>query len=163
MQRQRILFSAYRADQYADPDGFMASLGMVLEQYPNEVIMFITDPRTGVQRGKKWPPTISEIVEACDEHIAGIKRREKFANWGKNDPLAIEGPKAEKPTLEALKAKYGENWGLSPNGPAKPLDTFKAPSIQGIASMYQADPSRIERLMNSDIMRKRPDDTAEVA
>src|SRR6266436_1572594 len=45
---QRILFSAYRADQYADPDGFMVSMGMVLEQYPDDVIVYITDPRTGV-------------------------------------------------------------------------------------------------------------------
>jgi hypothetical protein len=52
LQRQRILFSAYRTDQYSDPDGYLTSLGMVLEQYPDEVILFITDPRTGVHRGQ---------------------------------------------------------------------------------------------------------------
>jgi hypothetical protein len=111
---QRILFSAYRSDQYADPDGFLASLGAVLEQYPNDVIIYITDPRTGVQRGKIFPPTIAEIVAACDARIADLARQERFRNWGKPDPeqLLIEEQRKSRPTREELQAKYGENWGL---------------------------------------------------
>lgn len=54
----------------------MASLGAVLEQFPDEVVIFITDPRTGIQRRSKWPPTISEVIEACEghqEHLAKIR------------------------------------------------------------------------------------------
>lgn len=65
---QKVLFSAYRADQYADADGFMTSLGVVLEEFPDEVITYIADPRTGIQRRSKWPPTISEVLTACEEH-----------------------------------------------------------------------------------------------
>jgi hypothetical protein len=65
---QLAVFSAYRADQYSDPDSFKVSLGAVLEQYANEVITYVCDPRTGIQRRSKWPPTISEMVEACDDH-----------------------------------------------------------------------------------------------
>lgn len=68
MRCQKILFSAYRADQYADAEGFMTSLGAVLEQFPDEVIIYVTDPRTGIQRRSKWPPTISEVIEAGEEH-----------------------------------------------------------------------------------------------
>jgi hypothetical protein len=32
------VFSAYRIDQFADPDGFKTQLGAVLEQYPDEVM-----------------------------------------------------------------------------------------------------------------------------
>lgn len=65
---QKNLFCAYRTDQYADPEGFMVSLGVVLEGFPDEVITHVTDPRTGIQRRMKWPPTISEVIEACEEH-----------------------------------------------------------------------------------------------
>lgn len=109
---------------------------MVLEQYPNEVIIYISDPRTGVQRFCKWPPTISEIVEACDSRIAELKRNERYRNWGKNDPVLLEAPQEERPTLEELKAKYGPDWGLTPveprNGPA-----FKAPTGPELTAHYR--------------------------
>jgi hypothetical protein len=115
LQCQRILFSAYRANQYADPDGFMVSLGMVLEQYPDDVIVYITDPRTGVQRGKNWPPTIAEIVTACDDRIAHLKRIERYENWGKRNSSLLEGQRPENPSYEELIAKFGPNFGLDPN------------------------------------------------
>jgi len=55
----------------------MTSLGAVLEQYPDEVIRYITGPRTGIQRRLKWPPTINEVVEACDEHQDFLARARK--------------------------------------------------------------------------------------
>ncbi len=74
MRCQKILFGSYRADQYADAESFMNSLGAVLEQFPDEVIVYVTDPRTGIQRRSKWPPTVSEILEACEEHRDHLKR-----------------------------------------------------------------------------------------
>lgn len=46
----------------------MASLGIILEDFPDEVIIYVTDPHTGIQRRAKWPPTISEVLEACEAH-----------------------------------------------------------------------------------------------
>ncbi len=47
----------------------MNSLGAVLEQFPDEIVVYITDPRTGIQRRSKWPPTISEVIEAAEGHM----------------------------------------------------------------------------------------------
>lgn len=52
----------------------MNSLGAVLEQFPDEVVVYITDPRTGVQRRSKWPPTISEVIEAAEDHQEHLVR-----------------------------------------------------------------------------------------
>ena len=52
----------------------MNSLGAVLEQFPDEVVVYITDPRTGIQRRSKWPPTISEVIEACEDHISHLTK-----------------------------------------------------------------------------------------
>lgn len=75
MRCQKVLFAAYRADQYADAETFMASLGAVLEEFPDEVIIYVTDPRTGIQRRSKWPPTISEVLEACEGHQDFLARQ----------------------------------------------------------------------------------------
>jgi hypothetical protein len=61
-----ILFSAYRRADYEDPRGFVVQLGTVLEDYPEEVILQVTSPKTGIQRRLKWPPSLAEIVEECD-------------------------------------------------------------------------------------------------
>jgi len=52
-----------------------ASLGAVLEQYENDVITYVCDPRTGVQRRSKWPPTISEMVDACEDHALFLAKQ----------------------------------------------------------------------------------------
>src|ERR1700676_5014825 len=93
LQCQRMLFGAYRADQYADPDGFMIQLGMVLEQYSDEIVVYVTDPRTGVQRDSVWPPSIAEVVRACNACHAELQRIERFRNWGRNNDRKLESPK----------------------------------------------------------------------
>lgn len=135
---QRVLFSAYRTDQYADPDGFLTSLGAVLEQYPNEVVIYVTDPRTGVQRGSKFPPTISEIVEACDGRVADLHRQDRFRNWGKKDDLdLLEAPREARLSLEELKAKYGPNWGMTSLDKPAATSNFKAPTKEELAAHYR--------------------------
>jgi hypothetical protein len=106
----KVLFGSYRLDQYSDPEMFKVNIGMVLEQYPIDTVRFVTDPRTGIQRRCNWPPTVKEVVDACDQHIQASARTARYRNWGKRN--AIEGPKPVKPTLEELKAKYGPNWGI---------------------------------------------------
>ena len=143
------IFSAYRADQYSDPEVYKESLKLVLDQYTDDIIIHISDPRTGVQRACKWPPTIAEIVTACEVHMQHLAKLDRLKNWGKKDkPLRLEAPREERPTIEELKAKYGEDWGLTPDPRPKPgFKTGQAPSWQEIVSMYHRDPSRLERLM----------------
>jgi len=81
------VFGSYRIDQFADPEGFKNGLGAVLEGYPDEVITYVCDPRTGIQRRSKFPPTISEIVEACDEHREFLaKQREPRPSFKERAP-----------------------------------------------------------------------------
>jgi hypothetical protein len=125
----------------------MASLGAVLEQYPNDVIVYVTDPRTGIQRGCKWPPSIAEIVEACDKRVEELHHKQRFSTWGKRNEPALPPPDVLKPTYEQLKEKYGEDFGLSPRGPRPAPEP--APSWKEIVQTYSADPSRIRRLLGA--------------
>src|SRR3990167_3099534 len=67
--RMNLLLSAYRRDDYADPMGFLAQLGVILSKYPPAVVERITDPMTGLQRKLKFPPSIAEVVEACEAEM----------------------------------------------------------------------------------------------
>lgn len=64
----QFLFSAYRRDDFSDPEGFVAQLGTILTDFPEEVVNYVTSPKTGLQRRSKWPPTTSEVLAACEEH-----------------------------------------------------------------------------------------------
>jgi hypothetical protein len=74
----RAILSSYRRDDFADPDGFLVQAGMVLERYPDEIIRQVSSPITGIQRTCKWPPSIAELVEFCND----AQRRATFtARW----------------------------------------------------------------------------------
>lgn len=74
--RSLLLFGSYRRDDFAAPETYLASLGVLLERYPDYVVERVSDPTSGLQRSSKFPPTIAEVVEACDE----IVRRETFSS-----------------------------------------------------------------------------------
>lgn len=96
-QRIKMIFSAYRRDDFADADGFMLQLGMVLERYSDEVIRIVSDPRTGVQRRHKFPPSIAEVVEACEAEATSIATRARLEAIPRPRPRALlEGPR-ERP------------------------------------------------------------------
>lgn len=69
-----MLFSAYRRDDFADAEGFVAQLGTVLSEFSDDVVRYVTSPQTGIQRRSKWPPTISEVLEACEQHQDHLRR-----------------------------------------------------------------------------------------
>ncbi len=119
----------------------------------------MTDPRTGIQRRCTWPPSVKELVDACDEHVTGIARRERYANWGKNDVDVlgniipkIEGPPVKKSTEKEMLAKYGKNYGIGdPEKPERPPLTREeiASAWAGTIKQYQSDPSLMSRLLNA--------------
>jgi hypothetical protein len=108
----KILFRSYRIDQYDDPEGFKDNIGLVLEQYPIDTIRFVTDPRTGIQRTHEWPPSVANVVTACESHVANVAKQARFRNWGKSETLMLEARATKGPTLEEMHAKYGKDWGI---------------------------------------------------
>lgn len=102
-----MIFSAYRKDDFADPVGFVAQLGAVLEKYPEWVVRYVTEPTTGIQRRQTFPPSIAEVVKACEEIYAG----ERFTKeWN---------ARAQKQIEERQESQY---W--TPTKPAGPVITW---------------------------------------
>lgn len=110
-----MLFASYRKADFDDPDAFINVLGSALEDYSVEVIEYVTNPKTGIQRRSKFPPTVSEIVAECEQHAAFLGRVEKMREWG--TPAQAAGlieppPRSDRPSYDELMAKFGDNWGL---------------------------------------------------
>lgn len=80
LSRVQLLMSAYRKADYHDPEGFIATLGVILEQYPPEIVEYVTSPLTGIQRRLKFPPSPAEVVEACAAEIDHQVKVQRYSN-----------------------------------------------------------------------------------
>jgi hypothetical protein len=94
----------------------------VLTCYDSDVVQYACDPRTGLPKKHSYPPSIAEVHAFCTGRAAELAKARRYANWGHNeddererrkDQGLLPPPRAERPSLEQLKAKYGENWGIS--------------------------------------------------
>lgn len=150
-ERARLLLGCYRTGDANDPATYVAAIAATLARYSEQIVTDVTHPVTGLPSKKSWLPTVKEVFDACEGLEDQIKQR--FARERRvREQLAARAEedraKETKPTIEELKAKYGENFGLASASP-RAGPQFKAPSWQGIASIYSADPSRIQRLINA--------------
>lgn len=111
ISRVELLMGSYRKTDYQNPEAFIATLVAILEEYPPEIVAYVTDPKTGLQRRCKWPPTPAEVVEAC---AAEIGFRTKVAqNSGLSPVPKLPRPKfSAADSYEMMFAKYGR-----PTGP----------------------------------------------
>ena len=112
-RQARMIFSAYRRDDFADPDGFVLQVGMVLERYSDAVINQVTSPLTGIQRRHKGrPPDIASIVEACDDEQESIevfawRSVDEVQRWIRFIKAATHGSRPEQRTEPAADDAFG--------------------------------------------------------
>ena len=104
-----MLFSYYRKDEVANARMFFTGIVAVFTDYSPDVVRYITDPRTGLQRRIKFLPSIAEIVEACDERVVEIAKQEEGKRWKARkvaEPQPMP-PRPEGTDYFSMFAKYG--------------------------------------------------------
>ncbi|MBR0868917.1 hypothetical protein JQ633_00995 [Bradyrhizobium tropiciagri] len=123
-ERAELLFGCYRTGDANDPKVYVAAVTAVLARYPEQVITEVTHPVTGLpSNGKGWLPTVKEVSDACARAHEPIIQGELRLKRIKEQMEARERmDRGEKPTLEQLKARFGENWGLDKVQPEKTQD-----------------------------------------
>lgn len=77
----RLIYSAYRKDEFADPNSFLGQLGAVLERYPDWVIVQVCKSTSCIQLRYKTPPPMAAVAEACDAELA---RRDRVDNHARH-------------------------------------------------------------------------------
>jgi hypothetical protein len=87
-ERARMLFGSYRKGDANDPDTYVAAVAAILADYDDDVIVRVTDPRTGIARKLKFMPNPAEVADECDHAkkvIAGerliAERRAAGCEW----------------------------------------------------------------------------------
>jgi hypothetical protein len=74
--RAGLMFACYRKAEASDPEIYAAAVAAVLNDYPTEVIDYITDPRTGLPSKSQWLPSVFEVRRACEEHQDYLRKVE---------------------------------------------------------------------------------------
>lgn len=149
--RARLLLGCYRTGDANDPETYVAAIAATLARYSEAIITAVTHPVSGLPSKKSWLPTVKEVHDACEE-LDDANRQQVARERRIAEQLALreeeDRQKDQRPTLEKMRAKYGPNWGLTPQEPKRD-DGFKTPSWQAIGSIYQADPTRLRRLIEA--------------
>lgn len=113
--RAKILLGCYRTGDANDPETYVAAITAVLARYPEEIITSVTHPVTGLPSKKGWLPTVKEVTDACNEAVDPIVQNElRLKRIREQLETREREERGEKPTLNQLKEKYGNDWGLSP-------------------------------------------------
>jgi hypothetical protein len=108
VQRARLLVGCYSKADFADPEIAARAFVSVLARYPESVVIAVTDPATGMPSKLKWPPSIAEVVEACNEAMAPILRefdRKMVAH--RQARLRAAPPPGPKMSIKEMEAKMG--------------------------------------------------------
>lgn len=138
-----MLLKCYRTGDANDPETYVAAVAAVLSHYPEQVITAVTHPVSGLpSNGKGWLPTVKEVSDACKAEMEPIAQNEaRLKRIREQMEMRDRMDAGEKPTYAELKAKYGENWGISDIDPVKPKEphpkSYKAMTLEQVIEHYK--------------------------
>lgn len=105
-----IVMQAYRTPDLTNPAAFVEMAVGALEEFPALVLGELASPKIGIVRESKFPPTIAELVQWCEERV---KRHKLVAESGS---LQIERRRRAKMDADyrlqvaAEKQKFDAEW-----------------------------------------------------
>lgn len=101
-----LLVGCYRTGEAANPEVYTAALATVLSEYPEAVVLRVTDPRTGLPGRAQWLPTVAEVKQEC-ERLMRADVLPRYLNAP--DAARLPAPKEDrKSVLDDLAEKHPE-------------------------------------------------------
>lgn len=107
--RIKLYLSGFSRDRLAHADGFIAQLAVILADYPAEVVDYVTDPLTGVQRKALYGPNLAEVSKACDARMEELWRHHE-----RQQVAALPPPvdRSKRPDMEEIERRLGRKVNL---------------------------------------------------
>jgi len=69
----------------------------VLSGFPQQVVEYVTDPRTGLPSIERWLPSVADVKQACLKRQAYLdKLKDLDRRFGGRSPIALERPRNRK-------------------------------------------------------------------
>jgi hypothetical protein len=115
LQRGKIMLDCWRTGSANSTDTYLTAVAAILARYPDCVIYAVTSPTDGLPVKLTWMPSLKEIKDACEMEMVPVyaqERQAKLVAATLAERQEAEDRKA-RPTITDLKARYGENWGLT--------------------------------------------------
>jgi len=115
-----LFYGSFRKAEVDDPDTFTAGCLRLFTAYPLQAVQFVIDPVTGLPGRSEWLPSLKAVrdaLEAFQDERRGRRKRPRVPRRkSSNSPRGANGSsrKTERPMMEELRARYGENWGWRP-------------------------------------------------
>lgn len=107
IERATLMYGCYRKDDACDPQTFLDAAAAILADYPDDVIIVVTDPRSGLPGKIKWPPQPQEVKQACETIEAPRRDRRAYEERSTKQLRAraeIDAKPKTKSTYEEIKA-----------------------------------------------------------
>lgn len=119
------MFGCYRRGDANDPERYAAAVAAVLSAYPEDIIKFATDPRTGViTKYPKYMPNAGEVRQFCEEIYGPRKRMEEWDRRAQRqleerETLAIADQRPKKTYDELVADCRARGLNIGPRDPGK--------------------------------------------
>jgi hypothetical protein len=95
-ERAVLLLGCYRRGDANDPDTYSAAIAAVLANFPEHIVEYVTDPRTGIPSTSQWPPSVAEVNQECMKRQTYLDRLEDFDRRYGNRPSVAMPPAFDK-------------------------------------------------------------------
>lgn len=108
----RVILGSFPNRGTIDPDVYVRQIVILLTGYPSFVARKIAHPRDGIVSRNNFLPTLAE-VKAFADALTIPKRSRRDAMYRQIEQIRKpEEPEVDKPSLDDLKARYGNDWGI---------------------------------------------------
>lgn len=105
-ERTRLLLSSYRKGDAYDADGWVASIAAILSTYPESVVRYVTDPRTGLAGESPYIPSAYDVRQACEALMRPVKDAARRMARMERDRIAPAPAHDRSAALQRLRASY---------------------------------------------------------
>lgn len=135
-RRTRLLIGCYRKVEADDPEVYASAIAMVLSDYPEQVVMRVTDPRTGIPGRIKYPPQLFEIREACEREMDFDRTEQRRQAERERTRLVLAGgrPRVPRAAWDALRAKLAAAGGEVPDRTPPPRAQWNTKVVAPLAA-----------------------------
>lgn len=133
----RRLMGCYRRGDCEDPEIYAASVASVLLAYPEQVVLAVVNPVSGIPSKTKWLPAVAEVKEACEAEMNPIYaklRRERQAEERRRLLAPPEISLEERQRVTALWEKVVRPE-LQPPSPAAETPAQAAAKLKAMVGM----------------------------